>query len=49
MGALSEDQKAIEGILEGERMRMEESFRSAAAARKAREEKHDQEDAIVER
>lgn len=49
MGALAEDQKAIEGILEGERIRMEESFRSAAAARKARDEKHAEEDAVEER
>lgn len=44
MRAITEDQKNIEGILEGERMRMEESFRSAAAARKARDEKHAEED-----
>lgn len=49
MGALAEDQKAIEGILEGERIRMEESFRSAAAARKARDEKHAEEDAAEDR
>ena len=49
MGALVEDQKAIEGILEDERIRMEESFRSAAAARKARDEKHAEEDAAEER
>lgn len=48
MGALAEDQKAIEDILEGERIRMEESFRSAAAARKARDEKHAEEDAAIE-
>ncbi|CAM9390922.1 unnamed protein product, partial [Pylaiella littoralis] len=45
MEALSEDQRVIEGILEGERMRMEESFRSAAAARRVREEKRALEDA----
>lgn len=49
MGALAEDQKAIEGILEGERIRMEESFRSATAARKARDKKHAEEDAAEER
>jgi len=49
IGALAEDQKAIEDILEGERIRMEESFRSAAAARKAREEKHAEEDAGEDR
>ena len=49
MGALAEDQKAIEGILEGERIRMEESFRVAAAARKARDEKHAEEDAVEDR
>lgn len=48
MNALTEDQKTIEGILEGERVRMEESFRSAAAARKARDEKHAEEDAVEE-
>ncbi|CAM9214612.1 unnamed protein product, partial [Scytosiphon promiscuus] len=46
MSALADDQKAIEEILEGERIRVAESFRSAAAARKARDEKHAEEDAI---
>lgn len=49
MGALAEDQKMIEGILEAERMRMEESFKSAAAARKAMDEKHAEEDEVEER
>lgn len=49
MEALSEDQRVIEGILEGERMRMEESFRSAAAARRVREEKRALEDAAEDR
>lgn len=49
MNALTEDQKTIEGILEGERVRMEESFKSATAARKARDEKHAEEDAVEER
>lgn len=49
MGALAEDQKAIEDILEGERIRMEESFKSAAAARKARDEKHAEEDDVEDR
>ncbi|CAN0512825.1 unnamed protein product, partial [Ectocarpus sp. 12 AP-2014] len=48
MNALTEDQKTIESILEGERVRMEESFKSAAAARKARDEKHAEEDAVEE-
>lgn len=39
MGALAEDQKAIENVLEGERKRAEENLRIAAASRKAREEK----------
>lgn len=49
MSALADDQKAIEEILEGERIRMAESFRSAAAARKARDEKHAEEDAIEDK
>lgn len=48
MNALTQDQKTIEGILEGERVRMEEGFKSAAAARKARDEKHAEEDAVEE-
>ncbi|CAB1110287.1 unnamed protein product [Ectocarpus sp. CCAP 1310/34] len=43
INALTEDQKTIEGILEGERVRMEGSFKNAAAARKARDEKHAEE------
>lgn len=49
MNALADDQKAIEEILEGERVRMAESFRSTAAARKARDEKHAEEDDIEEK
>lgn len=49
MGALTEDQKTIEGILKGERMRMEEILRSAVVARKARDEKHAEEDEVKER
>lgn len=48
MRALEEDQRAIEGVLEGERLRIEESLRAAAVARKAREERHAEEDATDE-
>lgn len=49
MGALVEDQRVIEGVLEGERLRIEESLRAAAAARKARDERYAEEDAAEER
>lgn len=44
MGAVEEDQKVIEGVLEAERLRIEESLRAATAARKARDERHAEED-----
>lgn len=44
MDAVAEDQRRIEGILETERLRVEESLRAAAAARKARDEADDKGD-----
>lgn len=49
MGALADDQRAIESVLEGERIRVEENLRTATAARKAREDMHAVEDAAEER
>lgn len=44
MGAVEEDQRVIEGVLEAERLRIGESLKAATAARKARDERHAEED-----
>lgn len=49
MGALADDQRVIEDVLEAERLRVEESLRAAATARKARDDRHAEEDAVQER
>ena len=49
MGALAEDQRAIENVLEGERIRAAENLRIATAARKAREDRHAEEEGAAEK
>lgn len=44
MNAVAEDQRLIEGVLEAERLRVEESLKAAAASRKARGARDAEED-----
>lgn len=45
LDAVAEDQRRIEGVLEGERVRVEENLKATAAARKARDKRDAKEDA----